>query len=96
MKAPCNPDHNGECLVCDCWLDNCAYDRFVNEDYAYETKEQLEKMFSTYSIPIYENGTKTKWTIDGVVGDDKYNQLIHTNPEGKLPYILNVNTRENE
>ena len=22
-KLPCNPDHNGECLVCDCWLSDC-------------------------------------------------------------------------
>ena len=23
-----------------------------------------------YSIPIYENGVKTEWTIDGVMGDE--------------------------
>jgi hypothetical protein len=45
MKPPCNPDHNGECLICDCWLDNCAYGRYLNQDYTYETKEELEKMF---------------------------------------------------
>jgi hypothetical protein len=22
-KLPCNPDHNGECLVCDNWLCDC-------------------------------------------------------------------------
>lgn len=44
-KFPCNPDHNGECLVCDCTLDLCAYDRYKNQDYTYETKEQLEEMF---------------------------------------------------
>jgi len=22
---PCNPDHNGECLVCDEWLDGCPF-----------------------------------------------------------------------
>ena len=22
-KLPCNPDHNGECLVCDNWMVNC-------------------------------------------------------------------------
>ena len=22
-KLPCNPDHNGECLVCDNWLSDC-------------------------------------------------------------------------
>ena len=25
-----------------------------------------------YSIPIYENGVKTEYTIDGVIGDEKY------------------------
>jgi len=24
-KLPCNPDHNGECLVCDCWLSDCPF-----------------------------------------------------------------------
>jgi hypothetical protein len=23
FRLPCNPDHNGECLVCDCWLSDC-------------------------------------------------------------------------
>lgn len=22
-KWPCKPDHNGECLLCDCWLSEC-------------------------------------------------------------------------
>ena len=38
----------------------------------------------TYSIPIYENGVKTGWTIDGIVGDEKYQQLIEMNSENKL------------
>ena len=25
FKAPCNPDHNAECLVCDCWLSECPF-----------------------------------------------------------------------
>lgn len=45
---PCNFDHNGECLVCDCWLSDCAYKRYLNEDYKWETKEQLEQMFITH------------------------------------------------
>jgi uncharacterized phage protein (TIGR01671 family) len=24
-ELPCNPDHNGECLVCDCWLSDCPF-----------------------------------------------------------------------
>jgi len=45
MKSPCNPDHNGECLICDCWLSDCAYTRYLNGDYEFETKEELEQMF---------------------------------------------------
>ena len=48
----------------------------------------------TYSIPIYENGVKTEWTVDGVVGDEKYQQLIEMSPEGKLPIIINTTTKQ--
>jgi hypothetical protein len=44
----------------------------------------------TYSIPIYENGKKTEWTIDGIVGDEKYQQLIKITPENKLPELVNI------
>ena len=29
FQLPCNPDHNGECLVCDCWLSDC---QFLNKE----------------------------------------------------------------
>lgn len=45
IKMPCKFDHNGECLICDCWPDACAYKRMLNQDYTYETKEELEEMF---------------------------------------------------
>lgn len=44
----------------------------------------------TYSIPIYENSKKTEWTIDGIVGDEKYQQLIKITPENKLPELVNI------
>jgi hypothetical protein len=47
----------------------------------------------TYSIPIYEDGVKTKWAIEGIVGDEKYQQLIEMTPENKLPTIFNVNLK---
>ena len=25
FQLPCNPDHNGECLVCDSWLSDCPF-----------------------------------------------------------------------
>ena len=45
---PCNFDHNGECLICDCWPSLCAYERYLLGDYTYETKEELEQMFKDY------------------------------------------------
>ena len=50
----------------------------------------MNKLDNTYSIPLYENGIKTEWTIDGVVGDEKYQKLIST--EGNLPELVNVTT----
>ncbi len=50
----------------------------------------------TYSIPIYENGTKTEWTIDGIVGDEKYYQLLELTPEKELPTIVNINLNQNK
>ena len=45
MNKPCNLDHNGECLICDCWLSECAFDRLFNGDFKYETFEELLVMF---------------------------------------------------
>lgn len=53
----------------------------------------MNKEDNTYSIPIYENGIKTEWSVDGVVGDEKYQQLIEMSPEGKLPIIINTTTK---
>jgi hypothetical protein len=58
------------------------------------TKTKMSK--ETYSIPIYENGIKTEWTIDGVVGDDKYKQLIEMTLENRLPEMVNVNLKQNK
>jgi len=48
-----------------------------------------------YSIPIYENGIKTEWSVDGIIGDEKYQQLIEMSPEDKLPELINVNLNKN-
>jgi hypothetical protein len=45
---PCDLDHNGECLVCDCCISECAWERYLNRDYTYESKEELEKLFKNY------------------------------------------------
>jgi hypothetical protein len=45
QMSPCNFDHNGECLICDCWVSDCAYIRYLKGDYKWETREELEEMF---------------------------------------------------
>jgi hypothetical protein len=47
----------------------------------------------TYSIPIYENGVKTKWTVDGVVGDEKYFKLLELGNGKGLPAMINTRTK---
>ena len=32
FQLPCNPDHNGECLVCDAWLSDCQFLNKENKD----------------------------------------------------------------
>jgi hypothetical protein len=58
----------------------------IGPDGAYEAVE--------YSIPIYENGVKTEWSVDGIVGDEKYQQLLRMSPDGKLPIIINTTTKQ--
>jgi hypothetical protein len=58
----------------------------IGPDGAYEAVE--------YSIPIYENGVKTEWSVDGIVGDEKYQKLIKMSPEGKLPIMLNTTIKK--
>lgn len=49
-NIPCEPDNNGECLVCDAWPSDCAYQRYLKHDYSVETKEELETMFNKYKM----------------------------------------------
>jgi hypothetical protein len=48
----------------------------------------------TYSIPIYENGIKTEWTVDGLVGDEKYFKLLESGNGIDLPTIININNEK--
>jgi hypothetical protein len=50
----------------------------------------MEKL--EYSIPIYENDVKTEWTVNGIIGDEKYLDLIKSGDGKTLPMIINVNT----
>jgi hypothetical protein len=58
----------------------------IGPDGAYEAVE--------YSIPIYENGVKTEWSVDGIVGDEKYQQLLRMSLDGKLPIMINTTIKQ--
>lgn len=45
IVEPCKFDYNAECLVCDCWYSDCAWVRYQNKDYTYESREELDEMF---------------------------------------------------
>ena len=47
-----------------------------------------------YSIPIYENGIKTVWNIDGIVGDEKYFELLKYGNGKDLPDMVNVGLKK--
>ena len=64
-----------------------------------EKRKELMKDINkneTYSIPIHENGIKTEWTVDGVVGDEKYFQLLELGNGKNLPDIINTTTKQEE
>jgi len=58
----------------------------IGPDGAYEAVE--------YSIPIYENGVKTEWSVDGIVGDEKYYQLLELGNGKDLPDIINTTIKQ--
>lgn len=47
-KFPCSYDKNGECTFCDTTFEYCAYDRWKNKDYTWESEDELNKMFENY------------------------------------------------
>ena len=47
-----------------------------------------------YSIPVYENGIKTKYTVDFVEGDKTWKTLMQYNSE--IPAKINVNVETDD
>lgn len=39
-ERPCKPDHNGECLICDCWLNECH----LHEHVRLETHDKIQNL----------------------------------------------------
>ncbi len=44
-----------------------------------------------YSLPLYEDGVKTEYTIDFEEGDDKWRQFMELYSE--IPIMVNVRTK---
>lgn len=68
----------------------CNYSGMLSPLAYTQNENKVMNKEETYTIPIYENGVKTEWSVDGIVGDEKYQQLIEMSPEGKLPELVNV------
>ncbi len=66
----------------------------IDKKYDLQSEEFIKPLPPTYSIPIYENGIKTEWCVDGIVGDEKYQQLLRMSPDGKLPIIINTTIKQ--
>lgn len=50
------------------------------------------KEIKKYSIPLYEDGIKTEFTVDFEEGDDKWKTLMSLHNE--IPSFINVNTKK--
>lgn len=57
-------------------------------------EKEETKTNEKYSIPIYENGVKTEWNVEGVVGDKKYFELLKYGNGKSLPDVINVGTKK--
>jgi len=52
----------------------------------------MAKIKKKYTIPIYENGIKTKHIIEFDHGSEKYNKMLELT--GEIPVIFNINTKK--
>jgi len=65
---------------------------YVSDDFQIGPNGAYEHI--EYSIPIYENGIKTEYTVDGIVGDEKYYQLLELGNGKDLPDIINTTIKQ--
>jgi len=65
-----------------------------DKKYDLQSEEFIKPLPLTYSIPIYENGIKTEWSVDGIVGDEKYYQLLELHNGKDLPVMINTTTKQ--
>lgn len=65
-----------------------------DKKYDLKGNEFIKPESQTYSIPIYENGIKTEWSVDGIVGDEKYFKLLELGNGKDLPDMINTTTKK--
>jgi hypothetical protein len=65
-----------------------------DKKYDLKGKEFIKPISPTYSIPIYENGVKTEWSVDGIIGDEKYFKLLELGNGKDLPDVINTTIKQ--
>ena len=58
----------------------------------YQEKNIVMENKKKYSLPLYENGIKTEFTVDFEEGDEKYKILMNLHNE--IPLLINVNVKK--
>jgi len=69
-------------------------ERIINTYTNPKEKQKMMNKEDTYSIPIYENGVKTEWSVDGIIGDEKYFKLLEFSNGKDLPDMINTTTKK--
>ena len=65
-----------------------------DKKYDLKGEEFIRPISPTYSIPIYENGMKTESSVDGIIGDEKYFELLKLGNGKDLPTMINTITNK--
>jgi hypothetical protein len=73
-------------------MDGLENEPYISDDFQIGPDGAYEHI--EYSIPIYENGIKTEWSVDGIVGDEKYYQLLELGNGKDLPVMINTRTKK--
>lgn len=90
MKKPCNPDHNGECLICDCTPKDCAWDWLWEGNFQYESFEELLVLFQDHLDEVQVQCLRTKYGYQEFDpprdhSDEKYTQEEYRTPPESIP-----------
>jgi hypothetical protein len=73
-------------------MDGLENEPYISDDFQIGPDGAYEHI--EYSIPIYENGIKTEYTVDGIVGDEKYYQLLEFGNGKDLPDMINTTIKQ--